>query len=460
VPNIERGAGAYVAQHFHTGTESIGIRMTRRFLSAMVFAIFLIASLSPAGGIRTVAKTEIGSIFAYPAPGMTWRDLGAYVGVAGSEYFHQMSPTALKIEQGRFQHFEPDDDNCCSYFPYSRLKQYETEEVAHGRPPLFVTATYEGKRRPVYFAWSMDLQGGDVPRTPSHSWMQAVDISSDRFIQFWINDYVRGRLWHHRPPASNYWVGLDNCVFIWQLYGVLDDRGHFVSGVRWDPPFAQNAAQYLASVKQFFRKIRQLAPEIKVMCNLGSLNDPNEFQSLFADVPGIMAENISELNPIEYARRKQYEEFTWVSWFGARGGAGVLRAIVAPSGDAEHLRTACAIYLLIKGQNFFFDPELQLSNYLIPPSRFEPMRSVLGDPTGSMKINADAVKGSPYNLYSRTYQHGIVYVNWTGKTQNISLPADHTHFDHTGRPVTRIALSDLAGTYVTTVHPDGASNGL
>jgi hypothetical protein len=335
-----------------------------------VAAACLLPVVSATNSSRTVSKTDIGSIFAYPAAGMTWRDLGAYVGVAGSDYFHRMTPDALKIEQGRFQHFEPDDDDCCSFFPYSRLKQYEAEEVAKGHPPIFVTATYQGKRRPVYFAWSMDLQGGDVPRTPSHSWMQAVDINSDRFIRFWINEYVRGRLWHDRPSPPNYWVGLDNCAFIWELYGVLDDDGHFVSGVPWDQPFAQNEAQFLASVKHFFHRITELAPEIKVMCNLGSLKDPSQFESLFADVPGIMAENISDLNPLEYARRKQYEEFTSVSWFGARGGTGVLRAIIPSPGDAEHLRTACAIYLLVKGVNYFFDPELQLSAFVLSPDRF------------------------------------------------------------------------------------------
>lgn len=443
--------------------------MRTRSLVAMAisFIVLAVAVISGTSNIvkasdvsqPAATKSDIGSIFAYPAPGMTWRDLRAYVGVPDSGYFSKMAPDALKIEQGRFQHFEPDDDTCCSFFPYSRLKEYEAEEVKQGRPPLFVTATYQGKRRPVYFAWSMDLQGGDVPRTPSHSWMQAVDISSDRFVQFWVNEYVRGRLWHHRAPPRGTWVGLDNCVFIWELYGVIDDRGRFVSGIRWDRPFSQDATQYLTSVKQFFHKLRQVAPDINVMCNLGSLKDPSEFQALFADVPGIMAENISELNPLEYARRRQYEEFTSVSWFGARGGVGLLRAIVPPPGDAEHLRTACAIYLLIKGSNFFFDPELQESTFLIPPERFGPMRSALGAPAGAMRIEPDPIKGNPYSLYSRTYQRGIVYVNWTGKAQNISLPANHTYFDPAGRPVSKIVLSDLAGTYVSTVQSEGNSNG-
>jgi hypothetical protein len=423
-------------------------------------AASLLPIVSAANGSRTVSKTEIGSIFAYPAAGMTWRDLGAYVGVAGSDSFRRMSPDALKIEQGRFQQFEPDDDNCCSFFPYSRLKQYEAQEIAKGRPPLFVTATYEGKRRPVYFAWSMEVHSGDVPRTPSGKWMQAVDISSDRYVQFWVNEYVRGRLWHHRPPRPNYWVGLDNCVFIWDLYGVIDDRGRFVSGVRWDRPFAQNETQFLDSVKYFFHRIRELAPEIKVMCNLGSLKDPNQFESLFADAPGIMAENISELNPLEYARRKQYEEFTSVSWFGARGGVGVLRAIISSAGGADHLRTACAIYLLIKGSNYFFDPELEGSNFVISRDRFGAIQSALGEPAGAMRMQPDRDKGNPYTLYSRRYAGGMVYVNWTGRTQQISLPSDRTYFDPEGKAVVSIVLPDLAGTYVSTVRSGSASNGL
>ena len=414
-------------------------------------------SMPPFWGERSVARSEIGSIFAYPPRGVAWSDFGAYVGVAGSEYFGKMSDDALKIEQGRFQHVQPDDDQCCSFFPYSQFKEFDAQEVARGRPPLFVTATYQGKKRPVYFAWSLDLHGGDIPTTPRHTWMQAVDVSSDRYLDFWVNQYVRGRLWHHRRVSSNWWIGLDNCAFMWELYGVIDDNGHFVSGVPWDPPFARNSEEFLGSIKQFFRKLKQVAPDIKVMCNVGSVKDPAQFQSLFADVPGIMEENISEPNPLEYARRKQHEELDFLSWFGARGGVAVLRAIVPQPVNAEQLRTACALYWLVRGPNFFFDPEADKSEYTLPPDRYAEMRSALGQPAARMRYEPDTGKGNAYELYSRLYQRGIVYVNWTGKPQPITLPADRHYFSPNGQAIKALTLPDLAGTYVTTDRPVSAS---
>lgn len=427
-------------------------------VASIVFAINLESSTdgasTPARSAgRTVVTSEIGSIFAYPPPGITWRDFGAYVGVAGSDYFSKMSEGGLKIEQGRFQHFQPDDDKCCSFFPYSLLKEFEAREIAQGLPPLFVTATYQGKKRPVYFAWSLDLKGGDVPTTPRHTWMQAVDVRSDRYLDFWVNKYVRGRLRHGRRVSSDWWVGLDNCAFMWELYGVIDDGGRFVSGVRWDHPFPQNSDEFLGSIKQFFHKLRQVAPDIKVMCNVGSLKDPGQFQSLFADVPGIMEENISEPNPLEYARRGQFDELNFVSWFGARGGVAVLRAIVPLPANAEQLRTACALYWLIRGPNFFFDPEEQGSAYTMLPDRYAEMRSALGEPTELMRTKPDAAKGNPYTLYSRKFQRGIVYVNWTGKPQQITLPSDQHYFDPGGQRAKAITLADLAGTYMTTEQP-------
>lgn len=411
---------------------------------------------APAGSTlalrRTVIRSEIGLVFAYPPTSVSWKDVGAYVGVTGSGYFDQMSERALRIEQGRFQHFEPADDNEFAFFPYSRLKQYEAQEVAKGRPALFITATYQGKKRPVYFSWSLGLKG-DVPTTGREMWMQAVDVSSDRFINFWVNEYVKRVLWRGKIVSSAWWVGIDNCAFVWDLYGVIDDHGRFVSGVAWDRPFPQNSDEYLASIKQFFYKLHRIAPEIKTMCNIGSLKDPGQFQSLYADVPGIMAENISEPNPVEYARKGQYDEFTSVSWFTSLGRVAVLRAIVPRPGTLEQIRTATAIYLLIKGPNCFFAPELEGSTFVIEPHRYAHMESVLGEPTAVMQIERKASNKGPYYLYSRSFEHGMVFVNWSGRPQTVKLAADRQWFEPDGNAVDAINIPDLSGTYVTTEHP-------
>jgi hypothetical protein len=428
--------------------------------SILIVSLALVVSVPAASqhDLRTVTPSETGLIFAYPN-GFTWRDVGAYVGTPGSEYFARMSPGALKIQHGRFQHFCPADDNHFAFFPYSRLKEFEAQEVLAGRPPFFVTATYQGKKRPVYFAWSLDLHD-NVPKAPAENWMQAVDVSSDRYLDFWINQYVRHVLWKNRYATSSQWVGIDNCAFRLDLYGVIDDNGRFVTEVPWDPPFPRTADQYVAAVRQFFHKLAERAPDIKTMCNIGSLKDWSQFQYIYDAIPGVMAEDLADAdkNPREFARRGESNILTALSWFGSLGRVAVLRAIVA-RGSVTDIRTGYAVYLLVRGPNFFFAPEFSDSAAAVPKDQWELMHAALGDPTDSMKITPDRPKGSPYNLYSRTCQRGIVYVNWTGRTQQIALPGTDRYLDVEGKPVTSLTLPDLTGTYVTVGRFRQAHNG-
>jgi hypothetical protein len=429
--------------------------MKSRLASSAILLVWFSLALATLGGGqkdgRIVTPREIGLIFAYPN-GFNWRDVGAYVGTPGSEYFARMSPEALKIQHGRFQHFCAADENQFAFFPYSQLKQFEAQEIAAGRPPIFVTATYQGKKRPVYFAWSLDLHD-NIPRAPHENWMQAVDVSSDRYLDFWINQYVHRTLWKNRYAPSTQWVGIDNCAFRLDLYGVIDDAGRFVTEIPWDPPFPRTADQYLSAIQSFFHRLAQKAPDIKTMCNIGSLKDWSKFQNVYADVPGVMSEDIAYNDPREFSRKGQYNDWTALSWLGSLGRVAVLRAI-ATRGNASEVRTGYMVYLLVRGPNFFFAPEFSDSTAsAVPLAEYAPMRAALGEPTEALKIMPDRSKGSPYNLYSRTCQRGIVYVNWTGKTEEIVLPGGARYFDPEGKPVTRLSLPDVSGTYVTTATP-------
>ncbi|MCL4401829.1 MAG: hypothetical protein M1436_04065, partial [Acidobacteria bacterium] len=199
---------------------------------------------------RTVAASEIGLLFMDPN-GFGWRDVGGVVQAPNSSVYSLLRPEAVKVVHGRFHIFKPTDDRTWAWFPYSDLKQFEAEEAAAGGPPVFVTATYQGKRRPVLWAWSLGLQD-NRPTTPADEWERAVNVGDERFIRFWLNRYVRGVLMKRVPRVQNLWVGLDECAFKWDIYGVLDDNNQFVRGVPWDPPFPQNAAEYLSSVESFF----------------------------------------------------------------------------------------------------------------------------------------------------------------------------------------------------------------
>src|SRR5205823_2077759 len=135
--------------------------------------------------------------------------------------FALMADDAVKVQHGRFHLFAPADDAAAPNFPYTQLTAYEAQEVAAGRPPIFVTATYQGRSRPVYFAWSLGLSG-TLPTTPQKTWMRAVNVSDPRFLTFWITQYVQAVLIPHRTTAGDWWVGLDECAFMWALYGVID----------------------------------------------------------------------------------------------------------------------------------------------------------------------------------------------------------------------------------------------
>jgi hypothetical protein len=390
--------------------------------------------------VRTVSKSEIGMIFAYPN-GFSWKDVGAYVGMPVSAYYAQMSPEALKIQHGRFQFFGLSDDHKYSLFPYSRLKEFENGQ------PIFITATYQQKKRPVYFNWSLKLRNG-VPTTSPEEWQQAVDVSSDRFINFWINDYVKNVLWRSQAAPPNHWVGIDDCAFTWDLYGVLDDEGRYVTNVPWDAPWPQNSDEYLDSIKQFFHKLHTIAPEIKVMCNVGALKDPKQFPSIYADVPGIMTEDIAYAAPPAYARKKKYDLLTSVSWFTSVGRVAVLRGI--PANATEDIRTAYVTYLLLKGANSFFAPQFKGTTTAVPPDQYRKTCPPLGEPTEVMRLQSD--RDPSYTLYSRTYEHGIVYLNWTGRSQNIALPNGQAYSDADGRPISSITVPDMTGTCVAFAH--------
>ena len=199
--------------------------------------------------------------------------------------------------QGFFQHdgpiheghscsipvFRETDQSNWAWFPYSALRVYEGQEIAAGRPPIFITAYYQGKTRQVVWNWSLGLQGRDsgIPTTPPSQWEYAVNVADDRFIDFWINNYIRPNILAEYAGLQNAWVGLDECAFIPALYGVIDDSGNFVSGVQWDAPFPQNDSQYYQSINRFFTRVSALAPDIKLMPNSGGIADWSQFSTVF-----------------------------------------------------------------------------------------------------------------------------------------------------------------------------------
>jgi hypothetical protein len=425
----------------------IAFRRCGAFLRAALPALscYFTVAMAQVAGPGTVVPSEIGSMFAEPN-GFQYADLGAALATSTSGVLERMSPVAIKIAAARFHIFKPSDDAAWSYFPYRAFTQYEADEIAAGRPPLFVLATYRGKARRVLWKWSLDLKD-NRPTAPPSEWRYAVNVRDVRFVNFWIDRYVRRILLKDLAGLQNVWVGLDECAFNWELYGVLDDDGQFVSGIHWDAPFPGGEDEYLSSVQTFFSLLTTLAPDIHVACNLGSMRDESRFRSVFRDVPGIMLENILDLNGSPSGRHATRLTFENYEWFGSMGRVALCRALVKAD-DLRQVRDAVLVYLLIKGQRFFFAPQFDNNTLAVPPARYAELLKAFGSPAGPLESSQPPGASPDYRLYWRKYDNGIVYMNWSGAPQTVVLPGGRLFFDPDGRPVSRVRVSDGALTYV------------
>ena len=398
---------------------------------------------------RTVIDKELGSMFQQPHG----FDYSAY-GIFEGSYYSPLDPAAIRVLMAHFQQFAPIEDTEPRGFPYSQLRAYEAQQVAEAKPPIFVTATYAGKSRPVLFSWSLFLKNGK-PTAPSDQWQYAVNVQDPRFIHFWTNRYMQPMMATYQkwPGAGpNLSFHLDQCSFIIDLYGVLDDNNNFVSGVPWDSPFPQNQDEFETAVETFFSQVKRLAPNLNLIANIGNQAAPSHFPQLFANVGGGMNEDLLGWypNPSAYTRDEWYTQtFQYFSWLGSHGRVTNLRAM-APSGDPNALRTAFVVYSLLKGPNSFFAAG-DTHAHTLNPAQWAAMKALLGSPVSSLQASQAMPAGNGYRLFWRNYEDGIVYLNWTGITQTIQLSNYNrcTNYDPTGKQVKQLSIPDGIGTYVT-----------
>jgi len=421
-----------------------------------VACLVISAPLIVVSGHAQTARDQIGSVFAYPY-GVSWADLGAYVGPPKSLEFFNMTPQSAKVIHVRFHLFRETDQTTWAWFPYSALRAYEANEIAAGRPPIFITATYQGKSRPVVWNWSLGLQGSDSgrPKTPSSEWEYAVNVADDRFINFWINNYIRPNILSGYGSLQNVWIGLDECAFIPALYGVIDDSGNFISGVKWDAPFAQNASQYYQSINRFFTRVRRLAPSLKLMPNSGGLSDWSQFSNTFGAAQGLLVEELNQSTSVPagglYTRNLLVSQLAAYA-ADASSNHTLIYGSVMSSSDRTRITTSYLMYLLVEGPSTFYAPAIVNTYYTLPPSLYSKIATTLGSPTGtlqSQQLPGTSSDAPCLRTYWRQFQHGLVYLNWTGSTQTIKLPAGHTYFSPSGSVVTTLRLADLTAGYIT-----------
>lgn len=398
---------------------------------------------------RTVIDKEPGSVYQSPE-GFPWTDFGYADGSPTT-----LDPAAIRVLLAFYMYANSGQDNVTRGFPYSKLRAYEAHQVAEGKPPIFVTATYNGKKRPVIWQWSLRLQNGK-PTAPSNMWQYAINVQDPRYIHFWLNEYVQPmvakyQLWGTFGP--NLWFHLDNGTYLYSLWGVLDDNNNFVPGVTWDLPFPQNQTEFETALETFFAQIKAQAPNINTIVNVGSQVTPSHFPQLFANVGGGMTEDLYSWHSQSsaYSRNLWYtQNIPYFTWLAAQNRVTTLRSEI-PSSDQNGLMDSFALYSLLKGQNSFFAVG-NTSGYALDPADWVSMKSQLGYATGAMQASAANSKGVGYRLYSRQFQGGIVYLNGTGSTQTIQLNPNITYYSPSGQQLTShsIQLADVTGTYVTT----------
>jgi hypothetical protein len=393
---------------------------------------------------RSVVPLEYGQIYAYP-PDLS--QTGALMQTPHHNFFYEMPVGSIKAPSGHFQHFaprRPDDD-----FPYKEFQNLEARQIAAGGPPIFVTSSYEGKRRPVYFSLHLQLDSNGHPTARPSWWSRAVNLRDEAFIQFFADAYLHKQMF--RPALQNYWLAVDNCIFTIQTYGVLDDSNVYHPVQGFDPPFAQNDEEYLDSIIYFLSRLKQIAPDIHLIGNEGSMSNETRFPEVWAGFDGTMREDITVgFEPgIDY-RNEVYTAYKRYQWEGPAGKAAILEALVPNDGSfQDKLRTAYVAYLIFRGPNFFFGPRYSDIPYGIPISAYSKMQAALGQPTAAAIDQAYGDSGHPgYRLYSRPTSHGIVYLNWSGEMRTISLPEDKAYFDRNGNLVTTLTVPDLRGDYV------------
>lgn len=417
-----------------------------------VCSLFFCAAVSSFATSRTVTHVETGLIFSSLPSGGSWLNIGADVSPAYSvDTFSVMDPTALKMSHGFFQHAGSEDDHAIYFIPYSELKAYEQDEVAAGRNPIYVTATYNGAVKPVL----LNADGVSVSRG-----IQAINVQDPRYVRFFADEYARKIMLSPNYPSSsvspnypNSWVSVDTGTFEYSIYTVTDGNGNPVTDpITWNEPFPQNDSEFLSGIEKFFSTLKQIAPDVHVMVNVGSLEDNSttNFSTVYANIDGLMRENTltfasdTALSTSANDKSVLAQNLANVEWALANGKVALLRQLV--DGSVGQIQMAAIIYLLIKDGNSFFSEAN--GNTEIDPSSYVPLFYALGSPTGPEQHSN--------SFYSRSFQGGYIYLNLSGTTQTVNLPSGQTYYDQNGNGITQLTLADGTVGLASTTPPASA----
>jgi hypothetical protein len=416
---------------------------------------------------QPLVPNDRGTLYASAANGERSL-LGISLNDPHSVQWAQMSDAAVKVSHGMVHQIGPAGDHQWPWFPYQEFITYEQAEVAAGRDPLRLTATYEGTSRPVYSNWSLGFPvPGERPAVADvNQWQQAVDIGDDRYIAWLLEHYVDRVMLHQyftadgRPtdidaPYPNEWLGMDAIAINYHLYGVLDDAGRWVpmdAGPTMDSPFPDGSEAFHDMFRYFFRRLHEVRPELRIMANLGSPDDWGAFPQDFADVDGLVVEEIfgsKQQARSDLDRALLLSRWSNIAAFADDGGVVLMRSLLDPAAASYEtdLRSGLMGYLILSGENTAWAPQVPGQTELAPAA-YQQMKSALGRATAPVDIRREGTTGAA--LYTRATENGVVYVNATGRAVSISCPAGVTCRDRSGSVVDAVSIPDLTGDYLLT----------
>lgn len=422
-------------------------------MGATVVAIGVMLSSGVAGaqvGERTVIDNERGGYFTLPFGGADagqWEQFGAADGLRGWYRYDLMPPDAITAVHCRFQHVSSTGDYDVYVAGRDTIDQFQADEIKNGRGPIWVSATYQGTVRPVYF----DDYNGGSGGTPGDDRKRLVDVGDERWVTYFLKQVTRRGVQQYVEFARNMpglgvrmGIGLDNCAFHYDQYGVYNSADVYVPNVTWDRPFAQSNAEFMDDIRFFLRRFKDRAPDVRFIMN-GPSTVSSEFVSVMADVDGvIMEEAFADYEYVRWQMPEKAHQFNTC----LRDKIQIFQFAGAESNVNSALnRSQYCCYLLARGPNAFYGPKDENSTE-IDPLLYAVPKAALGFATDTMQWVRESGKDERFRLYHRYCDGGIVYYNQTGAPKQVTLPPG-TWFDHTGSRVSTITIDDMRGEYVT-----------
>jgi hypothetical protein len=289
----------------------------------------------------------------------------------------------------------------------------------------------------------------------------ALNLADPNFQKYFFLSYVPNYVIPNGPSGTTtshpLYVSMDGMVTDYAAWGA-NVNGIWTKGL-WLSTQAQNSTDWLAAFQSFYAYAKNNQPKVRMSPHLSGMNDPapNTFQQMFADVPALEREtfNISSLATMGgFSRTQTYWQIQNVYWFANLAPRVFLNdpaTRIAQWGtwlDNGDIHTALGLYALVRGPNTFFDL-LSGSNYPLNPTAWLGIVRQLGSSTSPPTVIATATNKpvtSGYNLYRRTWQHGVAYLNMTGGTQTVSVPAGAKNWS--GISISSLILGDGKGDVV------------